>query len=175
MRGRVLSFLLQSLESKNKYSISSCIYTYPNVSCKDQIELKKAIVSSVVLWAKYINANGYRCSCGTKAQDTTKRTPFSLLGTQTLSFLNSSISRWFLNTFSDLSTTTRKKSRRTKSFFSPLRYSMQKDFNCLLDHSFSMCISSFFYLFSISCNVVQLSSCYLYIKRGGVNLQYFVS
>ena len=115
------------------------MYLHPRFfefSMKEPNGTENAIVSSVVLWAKYINANGYRCCCGTKTLDTTKKNPlFSLLGTQTLSFLNSSISRWFLNTFFDLSTT-RKKSRRTKSFFSPLRYSMQKDFNCLLDHSF---------------------------------------
>ena len=84
-----------------------------------------------------------------------------------LSFLNSSISRWLLNTFLDLSTTT-KKSRRTKSFFSPLRWSMQKDFNCLLYHSFSMYISSFFYLFSIFSNLLQLSSRYLLREVGSI-------
>ena len=65
--------------------------------------------------------------------------------------------------------------KKNEIVFLSLKKQHAKDFNCLLDHSFSMCISSFFYLFSISCNVVQLSSCYLYIKRGGVNLQNFVS
>ena len=134
-------------------------HTFVWCSMKETKWKLKFIVSNVVLWPKYINANGKRCGCRFRVED---KTPFffHLYIYSNLSFLNSSISRWFLNTFFDLSTNQpRKKSRRTKSFFSPLRWSMQKrTFNCLLYHSFFS--SLFFYLFSIFTNLVQLSSRY---------------
>ena len=57
------------------FRFSMCIFSYLNIAWKNQIGLKNAIVSSVVLWAKYINANGYWCCCGTVTQDTTKKEP----------------------------------------------------------------------------------------------------
>ena len=137
-------FLLWDCLYKKMQNEKTHSHTFVWCSMKETKWKLKFIVSNVVLWPKYINANGKRCGCRFRVED---KTPFffHLYIYSNLSFLNSSISRWFLNTFFDLSTNQpRKKSRRTKSFFSPLRWSMQKrTFNCLLYHSF---FSSLFFL-----------------------------
>ena len=91
-----------------------------------------------------------------------------------VSFLNSSISRWLLNTFCDLSTTT-KKSRRTKSFFSPQDEACKKTLTVSSIILFSICISFYFQpLFSIFSNLPSITIT-LPTSRGGVNIHYFVS
>ena len=99
------------------------------------------IVSNVVLWPKYINANGKRCCCIIVwVEDNIKPLSFHLYIYSNLSFLlNSSISRWFLNTFSDLSTTATKEVKKNQIVFLSLKMKhAKKNFNCLLYHSFSL-------------------------------------
>ena len=128
---------------KHQHIHSSMIDT---ASRRTKLKPWQVIVSNVVLWAKYIIAKRKKdVAVEHKRDGIYPQNPFfpHLQRLSNVSFLNSSISRWLLNTFCDLSTTT-KKSRRTKSFFSPQDEACKKTLTVSSIILFSICISFYF-------------------------------